>query len=817
MQNKKKIVASIIVICAVIVLNVITAYTQFTSEKTLVSGVEYDNTVEEGITEDFIKKSDVLVQNFQPTMEQLESIKLRFLRTAAEKDYKENDKIVIELYDSKEKLIWESYIRMNDIENWKYKTFEINQKLIKNKKYKLVLHSYENLKNGDVTAHCITVSSDLNENTSCSFNGNILDKNLDIIYQYSYIDYGGFRIMIYADIIFVLIMAVMFAVRKFIRKRSNGQITDVVVYMVIPIVMYVIYELLQNNLFTVQLKYVFINLGIFYIVYFVLIAVFKSFKIAEIIYLGGMTVLALVEYFVLMFRGRPFMFADLMNMNTAISVVGSYKIEIDAVMGAKLIAVLALLILDINLQNVKLPRKKIVVFLRICFLVGIVSCCWVVGNTGILQEISDDQINFWDINSNYQEKGSLYTLLLECNYNHVKKPAGYSVSKVQQMEASIDKASTEDIVDIQPENIILIMNESLADMSHIGDVQTDTEILPNIKALEKNTTKGWLQVPVLGAGTAESEYEVLTGNSKQFLAMGSTAYELYCNNGEYSIASELKNQGYQTYALHPYYAENWNRSNVYPAIGFDEFFSIENWRLEIANLRWCASDQSSYEKVKNIIENKKDGSKTFSFLVTMQNHGGYDESSLYGFEPTVNLKYTKKYPMAETYLSLINESDVAFYNLIEYFENLDQPTMVIMFGDHYPAVEDGFYEELYGKNLDDLTLEETQLRYQTPYIIWSNYDRATRESEDMSANYFGSYILETAGLKTSLYDKFLLQLRESVPIIGMGAIKGDDGAWYEMDDIPERYKKIIENYKILQYNKVVDKKHIYKELFEKMN
>lgn len=817
MQNKKKIITLVIGVCAVILLNVITAYTQFTSKKTSISGVEYDSTVEEDVTEDFIKKSDVLVQYFQPTMEQLESIELRFLRTADEKEYKENDKIVVALYDSKQKLIWESYIKMENIENWKYKTFKINQKLIKNKKYKLVLHSYKDVENEAATVHCITVSSELKENISCSFNEDILDKNLDIIYQYNYIDYDGFRIMLYADIIFALMMVVMFAVRKFIPKINNSQIMNIIVYMLIPIAMYVIYELIQDNLFTVQLKYVFINLGIFYIVYFALISVFGKFKIAEIIYLIGMTILALIEYFVLLFRGRPFMFADLINVNTAISVVGSYKIKIDATMGAKLMTVLVLIMLGGNLQNIRLPRKKAIAFFRVCFLVGMISCCLVIGNTGILQQISNDQINFWDINSNYQEKGSIYTLLLECNYNHVKKPAGYSVSKVRQIEKSIDESSTEDVGDIQPENIILIMNESLADMSHIGDVQTDTAILPNIKTLEKNTTKGWLQVPVFGAGTAESEYEVLTGNSKQFLAMGSTAYELYCNNGDYSIASELKRQGYQTYALHPYYAENWNRSNIYPAIGFDEFFSIENWGRELANLRWCASDQSSYEKLKNIIENKKDGSKTFSFLVTMQNHGGYDESSLYGFESTVNLKYKKNYPMAETYLSLINETDIAFYNLIEYCEGLKQPTMIVMFGDHYPAIEDGFYEELYGKKLDDLTLEETQLRYQTPYIIWTNYDCVPKQSEDMSANYFGSYILETAGLKMSLYDKALLQLRENIPIIGMGAIKGDDGEWYEMNDLPEKYKSLIENYEILQYNKVVDKKHIDKELFEKVN
>lgn len=358
MRNKKKIITLVIGVCAVILLNVITAYTQFTSDKTSISGVEYDSTVEEDITEDFIKKSDVLVQYFQPTMEQLESIELRFLRTADEKEYKENDKIVVALYDSKEKLIWESYIKMRNIENWKYKTFKINQKLIKNKKYKLVLHSYKDVENEDDTVHCITVSSELKENISCSFNEDILDKNLDIIYQYNYIDYDGFRIMLYADIIFVLMMVAMFAVRKFISKINNSQIINIVIYMLIPISMYVIYELIQDNLFTVQLKYVFINLGIFYIVYFALISVFGKFKIAEIIYLIGMTILALVEYFVLLFRGRPFMFADLINVNTAISVVGSYKIKIDATMGAKLMTVLVLIMLGGEFTEYKIAKKE---------------------------------------------------------------------------------------------------------------------------------------------------------------------------------------------------------------------------------------------------------------------------------------------------------------------------------------------------------------------------------------------------------------------------------------------------------------------------
>ena len=137
-----------------------------------------------------------------------------------------------------------------------------------------------------------------------------------------------------------------------------------------------------------------------------------------------------------------------------------------------------------------------------------------------------------------------------------------------------------------------------------------------------------------------------------------------------------------------------------------------------------------------------------------------------------------------------------------------------MFGDHYTNVEEEFYDELYRKKMDDLTLEETQLKYQTPYIIWTNYQRNTSIFGDsMSANYLGAYILREAGVQMPLFEDFLLQTQSEIPIIGMNAVKCDDGNWYSMDNLPLHYQEILEKYRMIQYNKIVDRKNQYEDFY----
>ena len=419
-----------------------------------------------------------------------------------------------------------------------------------------------------------------------------------------------------------------------------------------------------------------------------------------------------------------------------------------------------------------------------------------------------EKINMWDMQFSYDEYGLLYSLFLETQYVKAQKPDNYSLEKVKQIADNYYVETNSSIV--PPENLIVIMNESFADLEAIGDVKTNSELLPFTKSLTENTIKGYLSVPVFGAFTPDTEYEVLTGNSKHFQPSGTIAYQLYCHTPEFGMASNLKQQGYHTIAIHPYAAKNYNRDMVYNQMGFEEFISLENWNDEIEWIRAWPSDKTAYEKVIKLVQENE---KSFIFLVTMQNHGGYVEAANGDYVPDVKLNYTQQYPLAETYFSLINESDQAFEDLISYFAEEEESTMIVMFGDHQPAIEEEFYEELFSKKLSDLSIEETQKRYIVPYLIWTNYEQESLRDQNMSANYLGSYIQQVAGIELTNYNQFLLKLHEELPILGIGGVWDNKGDLYTWDNLPEHYSERLEQYEILEYNNVFDYKNRITSVF----
>ena len=786
-------------------------YTLLTIPKTRTSGIEYNDDLELETTDPLVEKEDTFTQYFTPKYKYVDTIEVRVGFSTFTELYESSDVIIVNITDVNNTKLWEKEIPLTTVKNFIYVDLNVNKELKTDEIYALNIQLKENARYIDdtwVSAKCALVNSDLEENKDCFFNNTKLESSADVIYNYQYYDVIG----IIEYLCGIIILNSVTYILKKTRKKYCKKIIRNCTIILLPVCVYVLYENILGNLFTVGLGYAVLNIIILEVIYMFFLFLCGNSRAAGIIYCIVFTILGLVEYYVLEFRGRAFMLSDIVGIKTATTVLGSYTLQITSDLAFNLLAMLGTVAILWYLPRLKLRRDK----KRIIFRLGMVSFYIVIGylllNTRIMQSINMEEVNFWDIESDCQEKGSIYMLLLECQYNCIEKPKDYSIQNVNKLENEIDKISSEDDKVVQPENIILIMNESFSDMEHIGNIDTDTSLLTFFHGMSQNTTKGWLQMPVFGGGTAESEYEVLTGNTKQFLSIGSTAYELYCQDPEYGIPQLLKKQGYTTIALHPYSGDNWNRSTVYQEMGFDEFFSLKNWNSRLDNLRWFASDQSTYNKIKEILSEKEVGEKVFTFLVTMQNHGDYSEDTLGSYEPDIKLNYNKEYPKAETYLSLINESDRTLEELIYYLQQLDQPTMLIMFGDHYPNVEEAFYEELYGKKLENLDLEEAQLRYQTPYIIWTNYESESIQ-ENMSANYLGAYILEKAGLSMSKYDKFLLQLKKEIPVIGMGAIEDSNGKWYDMNNLPQKYAELINNYKILQYNRIKDKKNMCKSIF----
>lgn len=153
----------------------------------------------------------------------------------------------------------------------------------------------------------------------------------------------------------------------------------------------------------------------------------------------------------------------------------------------------------------------------------------------------------------------------------------------------------------------------------------------------------------------------------------------------------------------------------------------------------------------------------FIFNVTMQNHSGYSSDYNFADRITLNEYDSEEYLNAEVYLSLMKQSDSAFKYLIEYFEQVEEPTIIVMFGDHQPGDMNDFLDAL-SSDLSD-SLEDLSKLYVVPYIIWANYELEEKEMEYISANYLSSVVMELTGIQLPAYNSFLLQLREEFPVI----------------------------------------------------
>lgn len=798
-----------VMIFLMVIINVLSFKGQSNTLENRLAGTRYAEREEILLTEAFSSESDILVQYFRPEEEYLRRLYVRLALTDKNAD-NSHLQLHIALYDDSDSLIREASIDSGSFKNRGYFKFDIGENVDKEKTYRVELKQTAGFAESS-SAVCFISPENLKESQGAVFNEAPIDGNLEILYYYSYHTLKPY-IKLLARSIALLLAAVLlkYLARRKTEVTTGKRILSGILWVATPVLMFVMFESVVGNLVRIEKGYLLKNIVIFYILYFVFCMAFSRQSTAAAAYCSVMTALALAEYYVLSFRGRPFMIFDIWSAGTAAKVAGSYSYEIPVKMGWWLLGVLLLIIVQHYLQILRIPKNGWIAAMRIACIGAFAAVVLLLVKTDIMRKRGAEPIELWELNSNYQKKGSLYTLYLECQYVYIQKPEGYSVRNVENIAQR--KVKAEQTVEvIQPENLIVIMNESLADFERLGTVNTDAELLPYLHSMDANTKKGWLQMPVKGGGTCDSEYEVLTGNTKQFLPMGTMAYEFYCGNPEYGMALSLKQQGYKTIALHPSKPENWNRTKVYGEMEFDEFISIENWNRELDLLRYFASDKTAYDKVIEITDEKEPGEKLFTFLVTMQNHGGYTEENMGNYTPAVSLNYGTEYPQAEAYLSLANESDKAFEQLIKHFETEDVPTMIVMFGDHFPGLSDGFYDVL--KQNDESDMEMSQRMYQTPYVIWTNYEQEASSNSIMSANYFGSYILQQAGLELTPYNEFLLDLKESLPVIGMGAVCDKSGEWYSLEDLPDVYSKLLNEYEILQYNNIMDRKKRCEKVF----
>lgn len=758
-----------------------------------------------------VDKETEIVQSFKGNGLYLKQLNLYFGNNYYGKS---SGELILTLTDAKGELIKELTVPAKEVKNLNYLTFKVEKRVKRGEIYSLcITGSKIKIGQGPIlyrVSKAGSLSGQLTQNGEKTWGS-----------LFAFYVFPSKNIIQMIGIIFVLLLLGLVGIiyipsnQKYggSELSSNWNVVANLIFFVIPLFgFYIVEHFTKNSWLTIYPLSIVFNIILYYCVFGILYFIFGNKKITVVVYLVLAYLVGAANYFVLSFRGSPILPSDIASIGTAKNVASNYTYTITTAFISNLI--ILLYICTIICKNKKFRRTSIreravvLPFVLVGFII----------NFGFIKQESflanyNIKVNVWNQKRGYSKNGTLFSFVMNCKYLSAEKPEGYSIKEVEKIaDHYLDEEEPEGkMQDIKP-NIIVIMNEAFSELSIINSFETNKEYMPFINSLKENTVKGQLYVSVFGGNTCNTEMEFLTGNTMAFLPNGSIGYTQFIKDKLSGFTSILKNQGYVgNYALHPYVAEGWNRPNVYKWLGFDSFISqddFENPKL----VRNYISDQSDFEKVIELYENskEKDEDPFYLFNVTMQNHGGYTES-FDNLKTDIEITDENGNEQANQYLSLIRKTDAAFEQLIDYFSEVKEPTMIVMFGDHEPSISDEFYEKLYGKKLSDLTQEELQKKYQTPYIVWANYN-IEEEERDMSANYLSSYILKLAGLEMTGYNKFLLNLQKKVPVINAVGYIGDDGEHYTFDE-ESPYKNDILKYQILQYNNLIDTKHRYEKFF----
>lgn len=540
-----------------------------------------------------------------------------------------------------------------------------------------------------------------------------------------------------------------------------------------------------------------VNVLIVFLMILYLYCLFGRVVISVLIGVCSFMVLSSINVYVFRFRARLFEPVDIFSAGTAMNVADNYSlfpIPIRMIFGWVRFVVL-LLVLH-RLQS-RVCRRAPTLKRRLGLLAAGIAGSVLVGCYA--QNLKT--YHWHDEGARFN--GYILDFVSKFKEISVPKPDHYSLELIGELadQYAEDGTGSGGGATKQP-HIIVIMDEAFADMSVVGEFTTNMDVMPFVSSLKQDTIRGYALASVYGGNTANSEYEFLTGNSLAWLSPNSVPYQQYISSPTYSMVSYLKDfYDYTCVAMHPFEASGWNRPEVYKNFGFDESYFLEAFPQE-DYVRCYISDQEMFEFLIETYEEKKE-EPLFLFGVTMQNHGGY---SYVGdnFVKHIELSdHAGAYPDVEQYLSLVYETDRAVEYLITYFQSVDEDVVIVFFGDHYPKVDESFYEMISGSAED--SLDEQQKRFQVPFFIWANYDLQEEYIECTSLNYLSSYVYEAAGLALPAYNQFLREMEAVIPAInanGFYSLTNECYAPVAKADGEER--RWLELYEALLYNSIAD-------------
>lgn len=442
--------------------------------------------------------------------------------------------------------------------------------------------------------------------------------------------------------------------------------------------------------------------------------------------------LGVANCIVLMFRNTPLAWVDFSILRFAIDIMDAY-INWWQLIGICLLIALGIALIILAFRYT--PKcKPNYLSAAVWQLVAVALC---VAAMALSYNIYKTPESFGNLPKAYKKYGFVYCFSCSTVNRGVDKTEYYTEEEVDALISKISRADKAKDVKVKP-NIIYLQLESFFDVKYLKDVQYNQDPIPVFTKLKEQNPSGFLKIPGLGGGTANSEFEVLTGMSVGMFGACEYPYKtITLKHTAGSVCYDLKNYGYSTHAVHNHTSTFYDRHINYTNIGFDTFTSVEYMgEVERTPTGW-AKDRVLIDEIFKCLDATEE--RDFVFAVSVQGHGKYPKEVLQENQPitvTSGMEDDEAYKIGfEYYINQLYEMDTFIDQLITALESYDEPTVLVLYGDHLPA----------------MSFEEEQLinesLYETEYVIWSNYNIPTKADEYLYAYQLNSRVTELLGFK----------------------------------------------------------------------
>ncbi len=440
-------------------------------------------------------------------------------------------------------------------------------------------------------------------------------------------------------------------------------------------------------------------------------------------------IFGIVNFVILSFRVTPFSAVDITLLESAISVSGHY---LNARNIAMIVVAVVLVLGCLVYLFQKAPRHKRTTQKKL--LISAVSVMLVAFAIFFLRFQSHSvqalETDYTNISEAYENYGFVYCFTNSIIDTGIGKPADYSEERVKQVLGRLDtstKSSGE-----RP-NIIFIQLESFFDVSTLRNLKLSKDAIPNFHKLQKEYSSGLLTVPTVGAGTVNTEFEVLTGISQKDFGASEYPYKtILRDTTSESICYDLKNLGYTSHCVHNNEGTFYGRNKVFKNLGFDTFTSMEFMNGLEDNPNGWKKDSILTREILDTLDSTK--GPDFTLGITVQSHGKYQGFETPDNAPVKVLKAPED--MEEAYLYYVNqlyEVDQMIGELVDALEKRNEKTILVLYGDHLPSL-DIKKEDLIDSNL-----------YQTQYVVWDNLGLAGMK-QNLASYQLYSEVLERIGI-----------------------------------------------------------------------